>query len=217
MTEPIKILIVDDHAIVREGLVALMASKRDLRVIGQASNGEQAVRLARELNPDVILMDLQMPVMNGLDATRLIRQANPQARILVLTSFADDDQVVLAIQAGVLGYLLKETATQELLEAIRCVYRGESPMHPAIARKLVLGFNKPEPEPNPLTERETDVLKLLARGWSNQAVADALSISLATVNFHTGNILSKLQLENRTQAVLYALRKKMVTRSKSVV
>ncbi len=211
MTEPIKILIVDDHAIVREGLVALMASKRDLRVIGQASNGEQAVRLARELNPDVILMDLQMPVMNGLDATRLIRQANPQARILVLTSFADDDQVVLAIQAGVLGYLLKETATQELLEAIRCVYRGESPMHPAIARKLVLGFNKPEPEPNPLTERETDVLKLLARGWSNQAVADALSISLATVNFHTGNILSKLQLENRTQAVLYALRKKMVT------
>ena len=210
MTEPIKILIVDDHAIVREGMMALMASKPDLCVIGQASNGEQAVRLARELDPDVILMDLQMPVMNGLDAARLIRQANPQARILVLTSFADDDQVVMAIQAGVLGYLLKETPSKELLEAIRCVYRGESPMHPTVARKLVLGFNKPEPEPNPLTERETDVLKLLARGWSNQAVADALCISQATVNFHTGNILSKLQLENRTQAVLYALRKKLV-------
>jgi two-component system, NarL family, response regulator LiaR len=211
MTEAIRILIVDDHAVVREGLAAIISTKPDLRVIGEASNGEQAVQQARALAPDVILMDLQMPVKSGLEAIREIRQENPHARILVLTSFADDDQVVAAIQAGVLGYMLKESASRELLEAIRSVYRGESPMHPAVARKLVLGLNKPAPvEGNPLTERETEVLKLLARGWSNQAIADELNISQATVHFHTGNILSKLQLENRTQAVLYALRNKLV-------
>lgn len=212
MTEPIRILIVDDHAVVREGLVAIIATKPDLCVIDEARNGAEAVSLAHALNPDVIVMDLQMPVMNGLEAARLIRQANPHARILVLTSFADDQQVIAAIQAGVVGYLLKETASQELIEAIRCVYRGESPMHPTIARKLVMGMNNPaSEEESPLSERETEVLKLLARGWSNQAIAEALNVSQATVHYHAGNILNKLHLENRTQAVLYALRKKIVS------
>ncbi len=215
MTEPIRVLIVDDHAIVREGLSAVISNKPDLLLVGEAANGEQAVQQARLLKPDVILMDLQMPVMNGLDATKIIRREMPQSHILVLTSFSDDDQVIAAIQAGVMGYLLKESPSQELVAAIRAVHRGESPMHPAVARKLVIGFNKPsqpaQPPDNGLTDREVGVLKLLARGWSNQAIADELKVSPATVHYHTGNILSKLDVENRTQAVLYALRTKLAS------
>lgn len=218
MTQTIRILIVDDHAIVREGLKALINGKPDMEVTGEARDGEEAVLTVRALQPDVILMDLMMPRKSGLEAIQEIRQEDPEARILVLTSFAEDDQVLSAIKAGALGYLLKESSPRELIEAIRCVYRGESSLHPAVARKLILEFSqnqtespfrKVEPDVNALTEREVEVLKLVARGLSNQAIAQGLSIGEGTVRFHVSNILSKLHLESRTQAALYALRERL--------
>jgi NarL family two-component system response regulator LiaR len=214
MPQLIRILITDDHAIVREGLRALIMGKPDMELVGEAADGEEAVLKARALRPDVILMDLVMPRKNGIEAIEEIKRENPDARILVLTSFAEDDQVLSAIKTGALGYLLKDSSPQELIEAIRCVYRGESSLHPAVARKLILGFGHQQnarPGVSALTEREMEVLKLVARGLSNQAVAEQLNISEGTVRFHVSNILSKLQLENRTQAVLYALREGLVT------
>jgi len=214
MPQLIRILITDDHAIVREGLRALIKVKPDMELAGEAADGEEAVHKARSLRPDVILMDLVMPRKNGIEAIEEIKRENPDARILVLTSFAEDDQVLSAIKAGALGYLLKDSSPQELIEAIRCVYRGESSLHPAVARKLILGFGRQrnaKPDVSTLTEREMEVLKLVAHGLSNQAVAEQLHIGEGTVRFHVSNILSKLQLENRTQAVLYALREGLVT------
>jgi NarL family two-component system response regulator LiaR len=214
MSQLIRILITDDHAIVREGLRALITVKPDMELAGEAADGEEAVLKARDLRPDVILMDLVMPRKNGIEAIEEIKRENPDARILVLTSFAEDDQVLSAIKAGALGYLLKDSSPQELIEAIRCVYRGESSLHPTVARKLILGFGHQQnarPSASALTEREMEVLKLVARGLSNQAVAEQLNISEGTARFHVSNILSKLQLENRTQAVLYALREGLVT------
>jgi NarL family two-component system response regulator LiaR len=214
MPQPIRILITDDHAIVREGLRALITVKPDMELVGEATDGDEAVHKARSLRPDVILMDLVMPRKNGIEAIEEIKRENPDARILVLTSFAEDDQVLSAIKAGALGYLLKDSSPQELIEAIRCVYRGESSLHPAVARKLILGFGHQQnakPGVTALTEREMEVLKLVARGLSNQVVAEQLHIGEGTARFHVSNILSKLQLENRTQAVLYALREGLVT------
>jgi NarL family two-component system response regulator LiaR len=209
MTEVIHILVVDDHAVVREGLRALIRGKPGMELVGEARDGQEAVLQARSLEPDVILMDLVMPGKSGIEAIREIRGENPEARILVLTSFSDDDQVFSAVKAGALGYLLKDSSPQELLEAIRCVYRGESSLHPAVARKLMLGYRQDQkagPDVAALTEREIDVLKLVARGLTNQAIAQRLRVSEGTVRFHVGNVLGKLGLENRTQAALYALR-----------
>lgn len=209
MTEVIHILIVDDHVIVREGLRALISGKPDMELVGEACNGQEAVLQARSLQPDVILMDLVMPGKSGIEAIREIRGENPEARILVLTSFSEDDQVFSAVKAGALGYLLKDSSPQELLEAIRCVYRGESSLHPAVARKLMLGYRQDQeagPDVAALTEREVEVLKLVARGLANQEIAQQLLVSEGTVRFHVGNVLGKLGLENRTQAALYALR-----------
>ncbi len=214
MERPIRVLITDDHAIVREGLRAVIESKPDMEIVGEAENGAQAVPLALEQRPDVILMDLLMPVKSGIEAINEIRRQNPEARILVLTSYADNEQVFSAIRAGALGYLLKESSPQELIEAIRCVHRGEPSLHPAVARKLILGFaqeTKSDPETIALTDRELEVLKLVARGLTNPEIAASLSVGEGTVRFHVSNILTKLQLENRTQAVLYALRKGMVS------
>ncbi len=214
MPQSIRVLVTDDHAIVREGLRALITVKPDMELAGEAADGEEAVLKARALQPDVILMDLVMPRKNGIEAIEEIKRENPDARILVLTSFAEDAQVLSAIKAGALGYLLKDSSPQELIEAIRCVYRGESSLHPAVARKLILGFGQQrsaKPDVSALTEREMGVLKLVARGLSNQAVAEQLHIGEGTVRFHVSNILSKLQLENRTQAVLYALREGLTT------
>jgi len=205
---------VDDHAIVREGLKALITGKRDMQLVGEARDGEEAVWKARSLQPDVILMDLKMPCKNGIEAIREIRQENPEARILVLTSFAEDDQVFSAIKAGALGYLLKDSSPLELVEAIRCVYRGESSLHPAVARKLVLKYGaaqKVQSSTEALTRREVEVLKLVARGLSNPKIAQELGIGEGTIRFHVSNILNKLQLENRTQLALYALREVLVT------
>jgi len=214
MTQVIRILVVDDHAVVREGLRAFISGKPDMELVGEAGDGQEAVLQARSLQPDVILMDLVMPGKNGIQAIQEIRGENPEARILVLTSFDEDYRVFSAVKAGALGYILKDSSPQELVEAIRCVYRGESSLHPAVARKLILGYSQDHetrPGTSALTEREVDVLKLVAHGLSNQEIAQQLHVGEGTVRFHVGNILSKLGLDNRTQAALYALREGLVS------
>jgi NarL family two-component system response regulator LiaR len=187
----------------------LLETEEDIDVIDEAADGVETVLKTRSLNPDVILMDLMMPRKTGIEAIEEIKQEDPDARILVLTSYSDDEKVFAAIKAGALGYLLKETSTKELLQAIHDVYRGESSLHPAIARKLIRELNRPSnlpPADEPLTEREIEVLIFVARGYSNQDIANALFISERTVRTHVSNILSKLHLANRTQAALYALK-----------
>jgi NarL family two-component system response regulator LiaR len=209
MTDPIKVLVVDDHLIVRKGIRALLATEPDIQVIGEATNGKEAIAQTEQLAPDVILMDLVMPEMDGIEAIGHITQQNAEARIVVLTSFATDEKVFPAIKAGALGYLLKDSDPEELVHAIRRVYRGESSLHPTIARKLLQELSRPPQRPpttEPLTEREVAVLKLIAQGLSNQDIADELVISEATVRTHVSNILGKLHLASRTQAALYALR-----------
>jgi NarL family two-component system response regulator LiaR len=209
MSDVIRVLIVDDHAVVREGLRALIETQPDMTLVGEAANGIEAVGKTHDLQPDVILMDLVMPRKDGIEATEEIQQAQPDVRVLVLTSFAEDDKVFPAIKAGAMGYLLKDTSPQELLAGIRDVYQGEPSMHPTIARKLMREIKKPSelpPTPEPLSEREAEVLALVARGLSNQEIADRLFISEKTVRTHVSNILGKLHLANRTQAALYALR-----------
>jgi len=209
MNERIRVLIADDHHVVRGGIRALLETEDDIDVIDEAADGVEIVLKTRSLNPDVILMDLMMPRKTGIEAIEEIKQEDPDARILVLTSYSDDEKVFAAIKAGALGYLLKETSTKELLQAIHDVYRGESSLHPAIARKLIRELNRPSnlpPADEPLTEREIEVLIFVARGYSNQDIANALCISERTVRTHVSNILSKLHLANRTQAALYALK-----------
>ncbi len=209
MSETIRILIADDHAVVREGLRGLIASEPGMTVVGEAADGREAVALNHDLSPDVVLLDLVMPHKGGLEAIAEIKEENPNARILVLTSFADDDKVFPAIKSGALGYLLKDSSPQELLSAVRQVYRGESSLHPSIARKLIHEINQPSDLPaaaEPLTTREVEILRLVAQGISNQEISDTLFISERTVRTHVSNILDKLHLANRTQAALYALR-----------
>jgi NarL family two-component system response regulator LiaR len=210
MSDPTRVLIADDHQLVRQGLAALLAVKPGFEVVGQADNGVEAVRQAHSLNPDIILMDLQMPGKNGIEATHEIKSENPDARILIITSFAEDENVYLAIKAGALGYLLKDSTPQELMQAIDDVCHGRLSLHPNIAFKLIEELNKPTEKQktvDPLTEREVEVLKLVAKGHSNQDIAKKLVVSERTVGAHVSNILSKLHLANRTQAALYALRK----------
>ena len=212
MTHLISVLVADDHSIVREGLRAVINAERDMELVGEAGDGAEAVRKALTLKPDVILMDLLMPRKNGLDAIREIRQADPEARILVLTSFAEDEMVFSAIKAGALGYLLKDTSAQELPDAIRCLYHGESSLHPSVARKLVMRCAQEQSaDPDALTEAEVQVLKLMAHGLKNQAIGTRLNISERTARFHVSNILSKLHLENRTEVALYAIRRGLVS------
>lgn len=210
-TLPIRVLLTDDHAIVRKGVRALLATERDIQVVGEASNGAEAVAQAEALCPDVILMDLMMPKVDGIEATRQITAKFPSARVIVLTSFAADEKVFPAIKAGALGYLLKDSGPEELVRAIRQVYRGEPSLEPSIARKVLLELAQPPKQQSltadPLTEREFDVLRLIAKGCSNKDIALKLSVSELTVRTHVSNILSKLHLASRTQAALYALQK----------
>jgi len=209
-TTQIRIVIADDHSVVREGLKALIGIKPDMEVIGEAKDGQEAVDKVNELHPDVLLLDLVMPNKDGLTAILEIKQQHPTTRILVLTSFADDEKVWTAIKGGALGYLLKDSSPAQLMQAIRDVYGGESSLHPTIARKLISEFKLQPRNPSvivPLTKREQEVLKFVARGLSNQEISDKLHVSKRTVSKHVSNMLTKLHLANRTQAALYALRK----------
>lgn len=205
----VRVLIVDDHAIVRKGIRALLSEADGLEVVGEADNGQEAVLRAQETHPDVILMDLLMPGMDGIEATRQITSRQPKARILVLTSFAADNKVFPAIKAGAAGYLLKDSSPEELVRAIRQVHRGEPSLHPTIARKLLQEIARPaelQPAPEALTAREMMVLRLIAQGLSNQEIADRIAVSEPTVRAHVSRILGKLHLASRTQAALYAVR-----------
>ena len=205
----IRIFITDDHAVVREGLRTLIGTEPGMEVVGEAADGMEAVQKACDLKPDVILMDMAMPRMGGLEAIQKIKGLCPEIQILVLTSFSDDETVFPAIKAGALGYLLKNTSPERLLGAIRDVHMGKPSMSSDIANKLMREIQRKSslpPTEDPLTDREMDVLKLVARGMTNQEIADELVISEGTVRTHVSNILSKLHLANRTQAALYALR-----------
>ncbi len=209
MENKIQVLICDDHAIVRKGIRALLATRPGIEVVGEAANGKEAVAQAQEIQPQVILMDLVMPEMDGIEAIQKITEKQPDIHILVLTSFAADDKVFPAIKAGALGYLLKGSGPDELVSAIYQVAKGEPSLEPAIARKVLLELNRPPKAPpttDPLTDREVEVLRLLARGMSNRDIADQLVITERTVCTHVSNILDKLHLASRTQAALFALK-----------
>jgi NarL family two-component system response regulator LiaR len=213
--KPIRLFIADDHAIVREGLRFLAATNPEIEIIGEAEDGAEAVRLALELMPDVIVLDLLMPRMDGIAAIKAIKREHSEARILVLTSFAEEEKVFAAIKAGAQGYVLKDASPQELIQAICDVHKGNSPLNPDIARKLIQEMNQPStlpPTNDPLTTREIEVLKLVAQGLSNEDIGKQLFISPRTVGVHVGRVLDKLHLANRTQAALYALREGIAER-----
>jgi len=210
---PIQVLIVDDHEIVRQGIRAILEESEDIEVVGEASDGLTAIQQFQHTKPDVILMDLIMPNMDGVEAIRRITNQQPEVRILVITTYSGDDMVFPAIKAGADGYLLKDTGAGQLVEAIHQVHRGEPWLHPDIARKLMQEVSVPDPAiptPDPLTPREEEVLGLLAKGLENHEIADQLVIAEVTVRSHISRILDKLHLANRVQATLYAMREGLV-------
>ena len=209
MDDLIHVLIADDHFVVRQGLVTMLVPRNGMVVVGEAATGQEAVNLARALQPDVILMDMIMPEMDGPEAITLIKKENPKARILVLSSFGDSKQVSGAIQAGASGYLLKDSSPDDLLQAIRSVYRGNLFLPQALAGELVQP-QRAVVAPDQLTERETDVLRLLVQGQSNKEIASNLNVSMTTVRSHVSNILMKLGVSNRTQAALVAQERRLL-------
>ena len=210
----IKVLIVDDHGIVRQGLRTYLDLLDDIEIVGEAENGVEAVAQVKQHQPHVVLMDLVMPEMDGIEATRQIGTISPETKVIVLTSFTEDDQVFPAIQAGAAGYLLKDVSPTDLANAIQAVHRGEAQLHPDIARKLMSQFvsltAEPKAAPDELTTRELEVLRLIGRGMSNREIARALTISEKTVKTHVSHILSKLHLGDRTQAAIYAYKHGLV-------
>lgn len=213
----IRILIADDHAVVREGTRRVMEQEPDMEVVGEAGDGEEAVNLATSLKPDVVIMDISMPKMDGIEATRLIKATCPSITVLALSAYDDDQFVFSLLEAGAAGYLLKSVRSRELVDAIRAVYSGESVLHPSIARKVLNRFvsasGKPEGKESSgmLSDREMEVLKLAAKGLSNQDIAEKLCLSIRTVQGHLGHIFNKLQVGSRTEAVVRALKEGWVT------
>lgn len=208
----IEIMLVEDHVLVREGTKEMLDREEDLEVVAEAGDGEEAVRLVKEREPDIVIMDIALPKLNGVEATRQIKEFSPGTAVLILTAYDDDEYVFALLEAGAAGYLLKDVSTDELVAAIRAVQAGESMLHPTIARKVVNRFSRcvEESEEAPfeeLTEREIEVLQLAGRGITNREIAERLSISDRTVQAHLSNIFSKLGVGSRTEAVVYALRK----------
>jgi NarL family two-component system response regulator LiaR len=203
----IKILLVDDHSVVRQGLRAFLELLGDIQIVGEASGGAEAVDLAIQLSPDIVLMDLVMPGMNGIEATRQICTRCPATKVIALTSFLADEHIYPALAAGASGYLLKDVTPGELVKAIRTVYQGKAELHPEVAKRIIEGLQgqNSETTEQKLTPRELEVLGLISQGLSNQEIANRLTISPKTVKVHVGNILSKLNLTDRTQAAIYAL------------
>jgi NarL family two-component system response regulator LiaR len=211
MSDPIRVLIADDHPVVRQGLRGFLETYADITVIAEADNGAQAVALALEHVPDVILMDLLMPEMDGVEAIEQVVAASPATRIIVLTSYTEDEYLLPAMRAGAMGYQLKDADPEDLVSAIRAAARGQTTLHPSVAARLVRGVDHPgEDSLADLSERELDVLRLVARGMSNKEIAKELVISEGTVKSHVSNILSKLHLAHRTQAALYALKRRLI-------
>jgi NarL family two-component system response regulator LiaR len=207
--KPIRVLIADDHAIIRKGVKAVLDLVPEIELVGEAENGKQAINLSQELQPDVILMDLMMPEMDGIACIREIKAQRPEARILVLTNFAGEDMIFPAIKAGAMGYHLKDSSPKALEEAIHQIFKGEPSLHPLIAKKVLEELHtSPEDQEiyESLTRRELEVLSLIAKGLENREIAEQLVVSEATVRTHVSNILGKLHLASRTQAALYALR-----------
>jgi NarL family two-component system response regulator LiaR len=216
MSEPITVMIVDDHEMVRKGAKGYLEAQPNINVVAEAESGEQAVRLVRDFIPDVVLMDLVMPGLDGVEATRKVKDISPRTQIIILTSFHEDEHIFPALQAGAISYLLKDVKAAELVEAIRKASKGEATLHPRVASRLIKQFSRGEPDRSTpfteLTEREVEVLTLIARGFTNQKIADELVISIGTVKGHVSNILSKLHLADRTQAAVYAWQEGIVRR-----
>lgn len=228
MSECIRVILADDHPVVRRGLAAIVDLEDDIEVVGEANNGAEAVALTLSLQPDVVLMDLKMPVLDGLEAIKQIRAEAPATRVIILSTFADDDDIYAGIAAGARGYLLKDAPPDQLIQFIRAAYRGESLLHPGIAARILDRFSSLMTRPAPIeekvelnpglgksvgaldapkfTSREMEVLKLLAQGARNKEIAETLIIAERTVKIHVGNILAKLNADNRTEAVTMALK-----------
>lgn len=216
MSMPITVLLVDDHEVVRNGVSAFLASQPDFEVVGEAKSGTEAVNLAMKTVPDVVLMDLVMAKMDGVEATRQVKSVSPRTKIVVLTSYHQDEYIFPALQAGAISYILKDVKMDELADALRRASQGEATLHPRVASRVIQelhGANREELNPyTELTEREMEVLKLIAKGQSNSEIADSLVISVNTVKGHVSNILSKLHLADRTQAAVYAWQQGIVRR-----
>jgi len=216
MPEPITVMIVDDHEMVRKGAKGYLEAQPDILVVAEAESGKEAVQFAREHVPDVVLMDLVMPGMDGVEATRKVKDVSPRSQIIVLTSYHQDEYIFPALQAGAISYLLKDVKARELVEAIFGAAKGEATLHPRVATRVIKQFRGGEPFGNnlftELTEREMEVLTLIARGYTNLKIAEELVISIGTAKGHVSNILSKLHLADRTQAAVYAWQEGIVRR-----
>jgi NarL family two-component system response regulator LiaR len=208
LPEPIRVLVVDDHAVVREGLRTFLELQEGIEVVGEAADGEQAVELARQLHPDVVLMDLVMPKLDGVDAMKELRQGVPATRVIVLTSFLDDERLLPALRAGAAGYLLKDVQPKELARAVRAAHAGQALIDPAVAARLVetLADGRNDEHAERLTPREQQVLDLIGHGLSNKRIAQELGVAEKTVKTHVSHVLAKLGVADRTQAALYAAR-----------
>ena len=213
--DKIRVLLADDHTILRDGIRSLLEDESDMEVVGEAEDGHSAVRMACQLLPDVVLMDIAMPLLNGLEATRQIRRSQPQVKVLVLTMHDNEEYIRQILTTGAMGYILKDAAARELLNAIRAVHRGEAVLSPAVTRLVIedylrWGDQKPDQPSNGLSEREREVLQLIAEGYTNKQIAEILCISIKTVQAHRTNLMQKLNLHDRGELIKYAIQKKII-------